>query len=169
MFPSSSFFSFLTLPCLSLLFLFLWFLHSLIFFLSFLPSFNSLFLLMILKVLHNCLKQSYDIQTLIYWLHSYPFLCIHNISFLICILFLKIHQLFNIIQYNPSRSWWWSIRPEMLYHWLSFTSNSSLHITLFYNFSLYKMHTISFQTFFVRALLLIVHTWNSSPLQSNLL
>ena len=31
------------------------------------------------------------------------------------------------------------------------------------------MHTISFQTFFVWALLLIVHIWNSSPLQSNLL
>ena len=28
---------------------------------------------------------------------------------------------------------------------------------------------ISFQTYFVLALLLIVHTWNSSPLQSNLL
>ena len=33
----------------------------------------------------------------------------------------------------------------------------------------YKVHTISFQTFFVWALLLTVHTWNSSPLQSNLL
>ena len=31
------------------------------------------------------------------------------------------------------------------------------------------MHTISFQTFFVWALLLIVHTWNSSPLRSSLL
>ena len=31
------------------------------------------------------------------------------------------------------------------------------------------MHTISFQTFFVWALLLIVHTWNSSPLRCNLL
>ena len=30
-------------------------------------------------------------------------------------------------------------------------------------------HWISFQTFFVSALLLIVHTWNSSPLRSNLL
>ena len=30
------------------------------------------------------------------------------------------------------------------------------------------MHTITFQTFFVWALLLIVHTWNSSPLQNNL-
>ena len=29
--------------------------------------------------------------------------------------------------------------------------------------------SISFQTFFVWALLLIVHTWNSSPLRSNLL
>ena len=34
---------------------------------------------------------------------------------------------------------------------------------------IYKGHTMSFQTFFVWALLLIVHTWNSSPLQSNLL
>ena len=35
--------------------------------------------------------------------------------------------------------------------------------------SKYEVHTISFQTFFVWALLLIVHTWNSSPLRSNLL
>ena len=34
---------------------------------------------------------------------------------------------------------------------------------------IYEEHTISFQTFFVLALLLIVHTWNSTPLQSNLL
>ena len=33
----------------------------------------------------------------------------------------------------------------------------------------YEVHTISFQTFFVWALLLIVHTWNSSPLRCNLL
>ena len=33
----------------------------------------------------------------------------------------------------------------------------------------YEVHTISFRTFFVWALLLIVHTWNSSPLWSNLL
>ena len=33
----------------------------------------------------------------------------------------------------------------------------------------YEVHTISFQTFFIWALLLIEHTWNSSPLQSNLL
>ena len=30
-------------------------------------------------------------------------------------------------------------------------------------------HLKSFQTFFVRALLFIVHTWNSRPLRSNLL
>ena len=36
-------------------------------------------------------------------------------------------------------------------------------------FLVYKVHTISFQTFFVWALLLIVHTWNSSPLRSSLL
>ena len=34
---------------------------------------------------------------------------------------------------------------------------------------IYEEYTISFQTFFVWALLLIVHTRNSSPLQSNLL
>ena len=34
---------------------------------------------------------------------------------------------------------------------------------------IYEMHTISFQTFFVWILLLIVHTWNSTPFQSNLL
>ena len=34
---------------------------------------------------------------------------------------------------------------------------------------MYKEHTISFQTFFVWALLLILHAWNSSPLRSNLL
>ena len=34
--------------------------------------------------------------------------------------------------------------------------------------SKYEVHTISFQTSFVQALLLIVHTWNSSPLRSSL-
>ena len=33
----------------------------------------------------------------------------------------------------------------------------------------WQYNSISFQTFFIWALLLIVHTWNSSPLQSNLL
>ena len=33
----------------------------------------------------------------------------------------------------------------------------------------YEVPSISFQTFFVWALLFIVHTWNSSPLRSNLL
>ena len=34
---------------------------------------------------------------------------------------------------------------------------------------MYEVYTISFLTFFVWALLLIVHTWNPSPLRSNLL
>ena len=34
---------------------------------------------------------------------------------------------------------------------------------------IYEVHTISFQKIFVWAILLIVHTWNSSPLRSNLL
>ena len=36
-------------------------------------------------------------------------------------------------------------------------------------FNIYKVHTISFQTFFIWALLLIVHIWNCSRLWSNLL
>ena len=52
------------------------------------------------------------------------------------------------------------------------------HVNIFLSLSLiymcahlciYEVYTISFQTFFVWALLLIVHTWNSSPLRSNLL
>ena len=34
---------------------------------------------------------------------------------------------------------------------------------------IYEVPSISFRAYFVRELLLIVHTWNSSPLQSNLL
>ena len=51
------------------------------------------------------------------------------------------------------------------------TSHDTIYIyTYIYIYIyIYMEHTISFQTFFVWALLLIVHTWNSSPLQSNLL
>ena len=70
----------------------------------FLSPFNSLFLLMILFVLHFCLNQSRDIfliRTLIYWLNGYPFLCIYNIPSLICISF-NIHRWFNVTRYHPS-------------------------------------------------------------------
>ena len=50
----------------------------------------------------------------------------------------------------------------LVLHW----SPSAHHLTLIFH---YKVHTISFQTFFIWALLLIVHSWNSSPLRSNLL
>ena len=43
------------------------------------------------------------------------------------------------------------------------------HYTIKTDVIIYEVHTISLQTFFVWALLLIVHTWNSSPLRSNLL
>ena len=41
--------------------------------------------------------------------------------------------------------------------------------TLYIYIYIYVVHSIRFQTFFVWALLLRVHTWNSSPLRSNLL
>ena len=43
------------------------------------------------------------------------------------------------------------------------------HTLIYICHYIYEVHTISFQTFFVWALLLIVHTWNSSPLRSKLL
>ena len=48
---------------------------------------------------------------------------------------------------------------------LSVSVSLSLPLSIY----IYQVHTISFQTFFVWTLLLIVHTWNSSPLRSNLL
>ena len=50
--------------------------------------------------------------------------------------------------------------------WLGF--NTEVNKTLI-EIEYYEMHTISFQSFFVWALLLIVHTWKLSPLRSNLL
>ena len=44
-----------------------------------------------------------------------------------------------------------------------------IHTSIYIYICIYEAHRISFQTFFVWALLLIVHTWNSSPLRSNLL
>ena len=70
-----------------------------------LSPFNSLFHLMILFVLHHCLKQSHNI--FLYMnadLLTNPFLCIHNISSVFSILFKKsIGDLtsFNIICPSP--------------------------------------------------------------------
>ena len=43
------------------------------------------------------------------------------------------------------------------------------YTNIFLSIFIYEVYMISFQTFFVWALLLIVHTWNSNPLQTNLL
>ena len=57
-----------------------------------------------------------------------------------------------------------------LYIILNWHKILSCNIILKWNILLrcYAVHTISFLTFFVWALLLIVRTWNSSPLRSNL-
>ena len=51
--------------------------------------------------------------------------------------------------------------------------NNSLPKYTFFNIYIYiyiyEVHTISFQTFSVWGLLVIAHTWNSSPLRNNLL
>ena len=52
---------------------------------------------------------------------------------------------------------------------LNIPLQSDLLYASFIYIYIYEVHTISFHTFFVRALLLIVHTWNSSPLRSYLL
>ena len=89
-----------------------------------------------------------------------------------------------------SRIWTWVIG-SIFYdnnHYTKYTSKFSRECKVFQKFqcglqmkiiahssirselsNCYEVHTISFQTFFVWPLLLIVHTWNSSPLRSNLL
>ena len=57
--------------------------------------------------------------------------------------------------------------PCILRHPLSLSLSLTLYIYIY--IYTHEVHTISFQTFFIWALLLIVHTWNSSPLPSNLL
>ena len=49
-----------------------------------------------------------------------------------------------------------------------FSYNAYIY-SAFTHLSIYENHEISFQPFFVWALLLIVHTWNSSTLRGNLL
>ena len=57
-----------------------------------------------------------------------------------------------------------------IYHTRCDDTNCKISTPLFFFiFAIYEVHMISFQTFFVWALLLIVHTWNYCPLQSNLL
>ena len=48
-------------------------------------------------------------------------------------------------------------------------THTHTHIYIYIYIYIYEVPLISFQTFFIWALLLIVHTWNSSPLWSNLL
>ena len=48
-------------------------------------------------------------------------------------------------------------------------SEFKLQLCHYIHFRTYEVHTISFQTFFIWALLLIIHTWNSCSLWSNLL
>ena len=62
---------------------------------------------------------------------------------------------------------------EWVHIWVHVTEHVFMWVclwaTMYVHTSIYEVHTISFQTFFVWALLLIVPTWNSSPLRSNLL
>ena len=53
--------------------------------------------------------------------------------------------------------------------WWEAATNTTVTFIKVWNSYSYEVLSISFQTFFVWALLLIVHTWNSSPIRSNLL
>ena len=55
------------------------------------------------------------------------------------------------------------------YSQLRFNWTKGYYIYIYIYIYIYEVHTISFKTFFVYALLLIVHTWNSSPLRSIIL
>ena len=56
-----------------------------------------------------------------------------------------------------------------LHFYLPIYQSMCISINISLCLSMYKGHKISFQTFFVWALLLIEYTWNSSSLRSNLL
>ena len=55
------------------------------------------------------------------------------------------------------------------FRWEMFAWTPTIYTSTYIYIYIYEVHMISFQTFFVWALLLIVHTWNSSPLRSILL
>ena len=89
------------------------------------------------------------------------------------------------VNYFISKSWWWLINRNVnvdftswyihlfgLYFFpATFILSDFIHIYFHIYIYIYIYTRIikCFQTFFVLALLLIVHTWNSSPLPSNLL
>ena len=71
--------------------------------------------------------------------------------------------LFSCIKNNmPFHSWFLCMVVNVIF--LSFLSFTNLYDEWK---RICEVHTINFQTFFVWALLLIVHTWNSSPIRSN--
>ena len=82
----------------------------------------------------------------------------------ICLLIIPViqHQKFSRDKENTIK--WFCISSN--YMWLYFVDYEDQRL----QFSIrYEGHTVSFQTFFVWALLMIVHRLNSSPLRSNLL
>ena len=65
---------------------------------------------------------------------------------------------------------WFGLILRHLNHCRFFNSKSiNIYIYIYIYIYIHEVHTISFQTFFVWELLLIVHTWNSSPPRSCLL
>ena len=56
-----------------------------------------------------------------------------------------------------------------LFRYMCLSIHTHTHTHTYIYIYIYEVHTTSFQTFFVWALLFILHTWNSSSLQNNLL
>ena len=92
--------------------------------------------------------------------HPFSLICLHKIPILPY--FLPVFLLLTVVVF------WLFLLSYSLFLWRS-SSGSLLVKSFLHEKSTYEVHTISFQTFFIWALLLIVYTWNSSPLRSNLL
>ena len=77
----------------------------------------------------------------------------------------------------PTDKGWYALKPNQPTNqptiFVKFASSyhnfRSVSIITSFSNVIYEVHAISFQTFFVWALFLIVHSWNPSPLRSNLL
>ena len=79
------------------------------------------------------------------------------------------HSAKNEKKLLPSTLWWYILTCGVMSR-KNQNYNYRIYIYIYiyiYIWYIYVGHKISFQTFFVWALLLILHTWNSSPLRSN--
>ena len=96
---------------------------------------------------------------------------INNLSIEVCVFTRHMLTLLSVDEILLPRyvNWFTNFRGLPLKVEMAFCACVCVCVCMYIYIYIYEVHTISFQTFFVWALLLIVHTWNANPLRSNLL